>query len=117
MKTRRGFLQAGSLAAAAHLSNLSLSSAPSADSAPAPAAMRDYWNDFPNYLTSIIAEARTRRTGELARIKTADDAARRAAFTRTKVWDLIGGPLEKSPLNVAITGALERDGYRIEKLV
>jgi cephalosporin-C deacetylase-like acetyl esterase len=119
MNTRRGFLQAGSLAIAGHLSELSLPGQETAESArtPEPSVTRDYWNDFPNYLTSVVNEARRRRKSELSKIRTEKDASERASFVTNKVWQLIGGQLEKTPLNVNSTGVIERDSYRIEKLV
>jgi len=115
MKTRRGFLQASSLAVASQLSSVSLRAGqtPSTDSP----VIRDYWNDFPNYLTSMVNAARARRKSELSKIKTRQQAGERASFVREKVWELIGGPLEKTPLNVKTTGVVERDAYRIEKLI
>jgi cephalosporin-C deacetylase-like acetyl esterase len=115
MKTRRGFLQAGSLAIASQLSPISLR----ARQTPPPenSYVRDYWNDFPNYLTSVVNATRTRRKSDLSKIKTRKEADERAAFVREKIWELTGGPLEKTPLNVKATGVVERGEYRIEKLV
>ena len=119
MKTRRGFLQASSLAAAAHFSELSAkeTAARQNDGAAGQSSVREYWNDFPNYLTSAINHARIRRKSELSKTRTVKAASERAAFVRNNVWDLIGGPLEKAPLNATVAGTIERGGYRIEKLI
>jgi cephalosporin-C deacetylase-like acetyl esterase len=120
MNTRRRFLQAGSLAVAGHLSELSLpgkETPGSAQGASEIAITRDYWNDFPNYLISVVNEARHRRKSDLSKLKTEKDAAERASFIRSKVWQLIGSPLEKAPLNVTSAGVIERGSYRIEKLI
>src|SRR4029453_11898469 len=34
-----------------------------------------------------------------------------------QLWTMLGGPLERGPLNARVAGAIERPGYRIEKLV
>ena len=93
MKTRRGFLQAGSLAIASQLSPVSLRARQT--SSPENSYVRDYWNDFPNYLTSVVNAARTRRKSDLSKIKTRKEADERAAFVREKIWELTGGPLKK----------------------
>lgn len=115
MKTRRGFLEASSLALASQLAPIRLR-ARDVDTAES-SVTRDYWNDFPNYLASVVNEARAKRKSQLAKLKTRKEASERAAFVRSKVWDLIGGPLQKSPLDVKTTGIVERDAYRIEKLI
>jgi cephalosporin-C deacetylase-like acetyl esterase len=79
--------------------------------------VRDYWNDFPNYLTSVVNAARVRRKAALSKIGTRMEADERASFVRSKIWELIGGPLEKTPLSVKTTGIVERGAYRIEKLI
>ena len=120
MKTRRGFLQTGSIAIAANFSGLRLQA--QADEAirnpnEASNVLRDYWNDYPNHLTALVNEARQRRKSELAAIKSTQKAQARASFVHNKVWELIGGQLEKTPLNVQSTGVIDRSDYRIEKLV
>jgi cephalosporin-C deacetylase-like acetyl esterase len=120
MNTRRKFLQAGSLAIAGTLSDLPLAAEQRAGMVkPATdlTVKRDYWNDFPNYLASEVNAARTRRKAELSKLKTEKDVAGRASFVADKVWQLIGGKLEKTPLNVQSAGTVDREGYRIEKLI
>src|SRR5690242_11937457 len=120
MKTRRGFLQASSLAVASQLSTKSFAAQPAPKGGPEtsqPAVLRDYWNDFPNYLTNVVNAARAQRKSELSKIKTRNAADERATFVHKKVWELIGGLLEKAPLNVKTTGVVEREAYRIEKLI
>lgn len=78
---------------------------------------RDFWNDWPNYLTRKMNEARARREAELAGIKTAAQAQARAARIRSRVWDLIGGPPPKTPLNSQTSGRIDRGSYRIEKVI
>src|SRR4051812_1755295 len=121
MNTRRTFLQAGSLALAGQLSPGSLPAQQTAGPIHAgsaePSVNRDYWNDFPNYLATVVHAARERRKAALSSLKTGKDVTDRASFVTKNVWQLIGGQLEKTPLNVKQTGTIERDTYRIEKLI
>jgi cephalosporin-C deacetylase-like acetyl esterase len=78
---------------------------------------RDFWNDWPAYLARKMNDARARREAELARIQTPSQAQERAAHVRFKVWELIGGPLPRTPLNSQVTGQIDRGSYRIEKVI
>ena len=84
---------------------------------PGPNVKRDYWNDFPDYLAAKVNAARLKRKTQLEKITTAAQVKERASYVRSKAWDLIGGPIEKSPLNPVLTGVIERRGYRIQKLI
>jgi cephalosporin-C deacetylase-like acetyl esterase len=122
VNTRRRFLQAGSLAIAGHLSERPVPAQETADpitpaSEAQPLIKRDYWNDLPNYLTSVVNGARQRRKSTLSKLKTEKEVMERASFVTDRVWQLIGGQLEKTPLNVKKTGTIERETYRIEKLI
>lgn len=70
-----------------------------------------------DYLTAIASKLWSRRAAEVAQIRTPDDVRRRQAYVREKIVAELGGWPQKTPLNARITGALEREGYRIEKLV
>jgi cephalosporin-C deacetylase-like acetyl esterase len=118
MNTRRGFLKSGALGASACLRRIARAqdrTTGATDSQPGPA--RDYWNDFPNYLIGLVNSARARRKSELAKVTSADAARERSAFVAAKVWELIGGRPEPTPLNPVVTGRIERPAYRIEKLI
>jgi cephalosporin-C deacetylase-like acetyl esterase len=78
---------------------------------------RAYWNDWPNYLTAKVNESRARRKAALAALSSAAQVRERAQMVRAKVWDLIGGPLERTPLNPTVVGSMERQTYRIEKVI
>jgi cephalosporin-C deacetylase-like acetyl esterase len=80
-------------------------------------ADRDYWNDWPQYVSSKVAEAASRRNNQLASIHNASDVARRQDEIRSGVWRLVGGPLEKTPLNAKAVGTVERHSYKIEKII
>ncbi|MGI8962504.1 MAG: alpha/beta hydrolase [Bryobacteraceae bacterium] len=81
------------------------------------ATKRDYWNDLPNYLIAKVEAARVRRKSDLAKVTSAAAADKRASFIRTNVWELIGGELPRTPLNPKVTGVVERQNYRIEKVI
>ncbi len=69
------------------------------------------------YLTNLARQCWEARAAEIARIRTPEDVARRQAYIRAKVLEALGGFPDKTPLNARITGTLERDGYRVEKLI
>jgi dienelactone hydrolase len=59
-----------------------------------------------------------RRRKDIAEIRTKDQFEQRRAEMRKRFLGMLGGlPAERSPLNVRVTGTLERDGYRVEKIV
>jgi cephalosporin-C deacetylase-like acetyl esterase len=116
MVSRRRFLQANVLGLTVPLAG-SGTLAQSAPPAVAPVAKRDYWNDWPLYLTAKMNEARARRKGVLASLRTPAQANERLQMIRAKVWELVGGPLEKTPLNPRTGGTIERKAYRIEKVI
>jgi cephalosporin-C deacetylase-like acetyl esterase len=119
MNSRREFLQASSMAAlTAYVSEAAqLSQKAKPDSVAQISVKRDYWNDLPNYMIAKMEAARVRRKSELAKVKSAAEADQRSAFVRTKVWELIGGELQRTPLNPKVTGVVERQNYRIEKVI
>lgn len=78
---------------------------------------RDYSRCLPDYLTALARAAYEKRNRALALLTDAPAIHRRQVWARETLWKLIGGPLEKTPLNVRTTGAFEREGYRLEKVV
>jgi cephalosporin-C deacetylase-like acetyl esterase len=81
------------------------------------AGVPDYWNDFPNYVAARVNGARASRNALLKKITNQAEAAERASFVRDKVWELIGGRPETTPLNALNTGTIERETYKIEKII
>ena len=57
------------------------------------------------------------RSARVARIRTPAEVRERQEYIRRTLIEEIGGFPEKTPLNARITGTLERDGYRVEKLI
>ena len=78
---------------------------------------RDYWNDWPRYVTAKMNEARGRRLAELDAMQTEATVRARIEKIRSTVWRLIGGPFEKTPLKPRIVGTIDRGAYRIEKVI
>ena len=52
-----------------------------------------------------------------AQLQTREDAARYVATVRDKIRECFGPEPERTPLNPRITGVVERDAYRIEKII
>jgi len=118
MNSRREFLEASSLA----LTTFAVDAAAETGQAvkagvPEPSGPGDYWNDLPNRMIAGVAAARATRKGELAKVTSSATAEARISMVRAKVWKLIGGELDKSPLNAKITGVVDGDSYRVEKIV
>jgi cephalosporin-C deacetylase-like acetyl esterase len=78
---------------------------------------RNYWNDWPNYLTAKMNSVRALRMAELDGLRTGAQVQERVQAVRAKAWELVGGRFEKTPLNPVITGTIERKAYRIEKVI
>jgi cephalosporin-C deacetylase-like acetyl esterase len=57
------------------------------------------------------------RDREIAKLESKQDWQNRQLWVKEKLNKLIGPFPEKTPLNPRITGVLQKDGYRVEKLV
>lgn len=80
-------------------------------------AYRDYTHCLPDYLKSLASDARARRLRSFTGLTSAEAVRTRQKWARRTLTELIGPFPEKTPLNVRTTGSLERDGYRLEKIV
>jgi cephalosporin-C deacetylase-like acetyl esterase len=123
--TRRKFLETtGALAAAAGLGQ----TAPRAQSSAgtrqqgAPGVelsvetLPDYSHDLERYLIRVANEARERRKQLINGIATRQGVLDRQKSVVAELWTILGGPLDKTPLNPRVTGTIVRPGYRIEKV-
>ncbi|MDX2032189.1 MAG: acetylxylan esterase [Blastocatellia bacterium] len=72
---------------------------------------------LPAHLRRLVAERLAERKRTIARIASPEDVARRRSEVRAKILASIGGLPEKTPLNARVVGTIERDEYRIEKLI
>jgi dienelactone hydrolase len=62
-------------------------------------------------------EARARRLAELRAMRAETDVRARIEKVRSKVWRLIGGQFDKTPLKPKIVATIDRSDYRIEKVI
>src|ERR1700721_1713959 len=99
MPSRRGFIKTNILGlgwAIAARTALPAAFSPSTETIPPKEGnQRDYWNDWPRYLTAKMNEARSRRLAELSAIQTEAAVRARIEKIHSTVWRLIGGPFEK----------------------
>ena len=84
---------------------------------PAGTSLPDYSRDLVNYLVRITADARERRQRIIRGITTREQAIDRQKTVVKELWTMLGGPLERGPLNARVTGIVQRPGYRIERVV
>jgi len=79
------------------------------------------WNNPGNMLLSMLTREAAmlydRRSAEVALIKTAQEWKERQKLAEGKLSDIIGPFPEKTPLNAKIISVIQKDGYRIEKIV
>ena len=79
------------------------------------------WNDggwmLNQHLYQLAGEAIDRREANVAALRTAGDWRLRQAEIRQYFGTHLGPWPEKTPLNVEVTGTIEKDGYRVEKIV
>ena len=70
------------------------------------------------WLESIAQRQLAARRDAVAALKTPDQIRARARDVRAKLTRWIGGlPAARTPLNPRVTGTLQRDGYRVEKIL
>ena len=80
-------------------------------------AYRDYPRCLPDYLRDLADQAYRRRNVAIAGLKTPELIQARQRWVRETLWKLVGGELERTPLEARKIGAFERDGYRVEKVL
>src|SRR6478752_9673332 len=123
--TRRRFLETtGALAAAAGFGRSVgfAQQSPKGQGAPGvelkidTVALPDYSRDLERYLVRVANEARDRRKQIINAISTRQQVLDRQKAVVSELWKMLGGPLDRTPLNPRVTGTVERPGYRIEKL-
>ena len=71
-----------------------------------------------SYLQSVAASQLAARRSEVAAIRDRADYEKRKDRLRAAALRMIGGLSdERNPLNARVTGTLDRDGYRVEKVI
>src|SRR5438876_617639 len=93
-----------------------LSGAPGVELSVEHDALPDYSHDLERYLVRVASAARERRKHVIDAISTPQGILERQKGVTEEIWKMLGGPFERTPLNPRVTGAVERRGYRIEKL-
>src|SRR5262245_59747828 len=117
-RTRRGFIESAA-AAAAGLSGWAgcagrrltspatpLSGAPGVDLSLDQGGLPDYSHDLERYLVRLTADARARRKRIVEAIQTPRQIVERQKAVVAEIWKMLGGPLERTPLNPRVTGTL-----------
>jgi cephalosporin-C deacetylase-like acetyl esterase len=79
-------------------------------------ALPDYSRDLERYLVRLANGARERRKRVVDAISTRQGVVERQKAVVAELWKMLGGPLDRTPLNARVTGTVERQGYRIEKV-
>ncbi len=72
---------------------------------------------LPAYLSRLVAERLEERERTIASLARPQDVARRREDVRARILQSIGGLPERTPLNARVVGTIERDDYRIEKII
>lgn len=78
---------------------------------------RNYSRCLPDYLRGLAKEAYDRRNRKLALLTTPAAIRAYQRWVTQTFWELVGGMPERTPLNPRTTGKIERDGYRVEKVI
>src|SRR5262249_56811223 len=76
-------------------------------------ALPDYSRDLERYLVRVANEARDRRKRIIDAVSTRQALLDRQKAVVTELWKMLGGPLDRTPLNARVVGTDERPGYRI----
>lgn len=87
----------------------------------------DFLSGLPDYphMNTMLREYLNRqalarleeREQEIARISTPEEVAKRRAYVREQMVHDLGGLPVRTPLNAHVVGTLDRDGYKIEKVI
>jgi cephalosporin-C deacetylase-like acetyl esterase len=122
MVSRRNFIAANMMALAGTALKATRSVSAAASDEPEAIAtisrsQRDFWNDWPKYITAHINRAGDSRKALLARIQSRGEISDRAAAVRSQLWEILGGRPDETPLNAHTVGTIPREGYRIEKVI
>ena len=102
MLTRRGLLILGAGALAARAARVNY---------------RQYSRCLPDYLAGLARQAYQRRNSAIHKLTTREAIQARQHWVRETFWELTGGEPQRTPLHQRTTGAFDRDGYRVEKVV
>src|SRR5262249_48548398 len=72
---------------------------------------------LPSYVNARAAALLRERSAEIERIATQQDVEKRRSYIRGKMIQALGGLPDRTPLNARTVAVLNRDGYKIEKVI
>jgi len=101
---------AGAAAGAASKADDTLAVGPLVGGTPAHRVVHEHWLRLAN-------EALDRREAAFEKMKTPDDVRQWQERLRTAFRNALGELPERTPLNPRVVGTIERDGYRVEKVI
>src|SRR5579859_6227631 len=78
---------------------------------------REYSRCLPDHLRELAQRAYLARNREVAKLTNAAAIGARQKWVRKIFWQIAGGEPERTPLNARTLGTIQRDGYRIEKIL
>lgn len=76
----------------------------------------DYSRDLQRYLARLAGDAFQQRKKLVDSVSSAAAVADRQKTIVAELWKMLGGPFEKTALNPRVTGTVQRQAYRIEKV-
>ena len=72
---------------------------------------------LPSYVNGRATALLQERSAEIGRISTKDGVEKRRTYTRKKMIEALGGLPERTPLNARTVAVLDREDYKIEKVI
>ncbi len=79
---------------------------------------RNSKNMLPDYVNAQAKALLTERARKIAGFTSPQQVAERKAYIRAQMMQTLGGAFpERTPLNARTVGVIERDGYKIEKVI
>ena len=72
---------------------------------------------LPEYLVGLAHERLAERKREVLSMRTPADVAKRKTYIRQTIEKAVGGFPERTPLNPKTVGTIEKEGYKIEKVI
>jgi dienelactone hydrolase len=80
-----------------------------------------YYSDAENalykYFCAVGIQQLEERNAAIENLHSEEDWIKRQSYIREKLLEIIGPFPDKTPLNVRVTGKIQREGYRVEKLI
>src|SRR5690606_18743341 len=94
---------------------------PASAQAQSPPAAAPPRNRFPRmvheYFVGEVRKAYEQNAQAYARLQSREEAEQYVAAVRGKIRECFGPDPERTPLNPRVTGVVQREGYRIEKVI